>query len=129
MKVLYDWQAFTRKYSGISKCFVELISNLPETTNWEVSIKDCNNFHLLEKKLCDVNTNVVNRDNFITDREFFLKKKLYRTVEKIFPSLTSEGRNFAYSVECLRNNDFDVFHPTYFNEYFLFEEKQRKSRK
>ena len=119
MKVLYDWQAFTRKYSGISKCFVELISNLPETTEWHISIKDCNNFHLLEKKLCNVNTNVVNRDNFITDREFLFKKKLYRTVEKLFPNLTSEGRNFSYSVECLVNNDYDVFHPTYFNEYFL----------
>lgn len=119
MKILYDYQGFSGKYSGISKCFVELIANLPRETEFHVSIKDSENYHLLDKKICDVNTEISDMRNFISDKNFFLKRKLYKMYAKCFPSHTSDGRNKLYSVECLKKGDFDVFHPTYFNPYFL----------
>ena len=119
MKILYDWQAFNRKFSGVSKCFVELMTNLPEGTEYEISLKYSENEHLLSKNARTVNTNIKDMRNFISEKDFFLKRKIYKSFAKLFPRRTSEGVNYYYSIERLKSGGFDIFHPTFYNEYFL----------
>lgn len=48
MRILYDYQAFLmQSHGGVSKCFVELISNLPDHVQFQIGIKESDNIYLL----------------------------------------------------------------------------------
>jgi glycosyltransferase involved in cell wall biosynthesis len=120
MKVLYDYQAFTwQKYGGVSNCFAKLISNLPKDVEYEIAIKECDNVHLKEANICDVHPYRLYGDNFITKRFFPGKYRLYRWFTKLFPTLTADGLNRRAAVHALQEGNFDIFHPTFFDPYFL----------
>ena len=52
MKVLFDHQAFSFQYfGGVSKCFCELINNMPANVETCISIKESNNVHLKQLSL------------------------------------------------------------------------------
>ncbi|WP_277639605.1 glycosyltransferase family 4 protein [Bacteroides graminisolvens] len=121
MKVLYDYQAFENRYSGISNCFVQLISNLPQDVLWNIGCKQSVNVHLLEKNLIsDIKRPLINEGNFIVNKHFYGKKTLYNILNRYMPLFLSSYRiNMDYSIECLKKQDYDVFHPTYQNDYFL----------
>ena len=52
MKVLYDHQAFTfQRFGGVSKCFCELISNMPNNVEAIIAVKESDNVHLRESHL------------------------------------------------------------------------------
>ena len=54
MKILYDHQAFQMQYfGGVSKCFCELISHLPDGVQAQISIAQSNNVHLRESGLVE----------------------------------------------------------------------------
>lgn len=121
MKVLYDSQAFRQKYGGVSKSFCELISNLPENIEWEIAIKQSNNIHLLQKNIvAHLKSNNLCFDNFITKNNFKGKQRLYNLCNYLFPKLpTQEHINRQYEKEVLKHGNFDIFHPTYFSDYYL----------
>ncbi|MBW6440671.1 glycosyltransferase family 4 protein [Patescibacteria group bacterium] len=103
MKILYDHQIFSAQvYGGISRYYVELIRNLKNDNLADVDllILFTNNYYLL-------------------DAEF----KYYLT---LFPKCNFRGKkkiinifNNLFSEQYLRYSKFDVFHPTYYNPYFL----------
>lgn len=121
MKILYDHQAFGMQlFGGVSNCFVKLIKNLPSDCLYEISLQESDNIHLLES---DLNVSFKPRklyeENFISRNKFKGRGFLYRCTLKIAPWLTSEGINRKCSIEAISHGDYDVFHPTYFNPYFL----------
>lgn len=106
MKVLYDHQMFSRqKYGGITKYFCELLKHYPEGNSFTLGVLLSNNQHLKD------------------DSNFF--KKIY------FPIPQKESRirghlksklyqlNTLYSRGLISSNNYDLFHPTYFDPYFL----------
>ena len=122
MKVLYDHQAFTMQYyGGVSKSFCELISHLPKDVSVEMGVMQSNNVHLAESGLCPM-LEAVGHDykTFLPHFHFRGKGHMYLWLNRLFPSFPSvEHVNKRRAVELLQSGDFDVFHPTFFDDYFL----------
>lgn len=120
MKVLYDHQAFDlQHFGGVSNCFVQLISNFPQGIEYDISLLECDNVHLRNSNLLDVPPMRLPYKKFIISRHFPGQGMLYGLYSKIFPAKTSYGRNRLYSIAKLKEGNFDVFHPTFFDPYFL----------
>ncbi|AEE53266.1 glycosyltransferase family 4 protein [Haliscomenobacter hydrossis] len=124
MKVLYDHQIFeSQKFGGVSKYFGELIFNsgsMDEVNN-DISILhsdngylkslETNNFLPLPQRPLSYNDNSDNSYSIVKrffDRFFYLKKlaKCYK-------------ENKEESIQKIITQNFDVFHPTYYDDYFL----------
>lgn len=101
IKVLFDHQIFSQQvYGGISRYFANIIENIDNTEEVEpiTGILYSKNYYL--------------KKNHFTVKEFLYKhlvKKKKSTYEK----------NTSYSKFLLKRNNFDVFHPTYFDPYFI----------
>jgi glycosyltransferase involved in cell wall biosynthesis len=102
MKVLYDHQVFyQQRFGGISRIFFELIKAFQENEDISVttSILFSKNYYL-------------NSSGIIPSRPFLKSNKI-------------EKSNFEYilnqlnSIYQIRKGDFDIFHPTNYNPYFL----------
>lgn len=122
MKVLYDHQAFTMQYfGGVSKCFCELISHFPDSVEAEIGIVQSNNVHLKQSGLCS-KLQPVGMDSYKFGERYNFRGnyRLYCVMNKLFPSLpTTENINKLKSMELLKSGEYDVFHPTFFDSYFL----------
>lgn len=102
MKVLFDHQIFSeQKYGGISRYFSEILKYGESDTEvlLELSTIFSNNYYL--KKYFP------NRSSFLPNLEFRGKRKLLSII------------NQYYSIYMLNKGFFDVFHPTYYNPYFI----------
>lgn len=97
MKILYDPQIFTRQvYGGISSYFYELISYLH---NSEIS----------------VNLPLVHSNNYyLKSSPFYKNIPLLNGQKRVIKILN--GFRAAIS---MRMQNYDIFHPTYYNPYFL----------
>ena len=103
MKILYDHQIFTNQiYGGVSRYFYELMNHLSQNQDikFEISLKYSNN-HYLE------NVNFTKHKTFFKDINFKGKSHIITSINEL------------YSKRLLIKHDFDVFHPTYYNPYFL----------
>ena len=119
MKILYDYQTFSaQRFGGVSKCFCELISNMPSDVETEIAVKYSRNSHLITSGLVP-NLNITNGDrfSFVREKPFPGKYFLYDLCSKYLP--TSNFRNRQYAIEAIKGGEFDVFHPTYFYDYYL----------
>lgn len=103
MKVLYDHQIFSlQKYGGISRYFVELIKGLDSIPDVETKI------HIL-----------LSSNHYITNSDFV-------PFFKFFPNRRFKGKSYIqslinnyYTIPKIKNAEFDLFHPTYFDPYFI----------
>ncbi len=119
MKILYDHQIFTwQRYGGISNSFVQLIEHLPQNIEYDISVKDSDNVHLINSKLKKVKP-LFKTESLFGKTKTPLKSKLFAQICKYFPEMTSPMRNKKESIRLLKNNCFDVFHPTFYDDYFL----------
>lgn len=101
MKVLFDHQCFSnQEYGGISRYFVSLMDEFEKLDDLSASLalKYSNNFYLNEKK----------------------------NVKPFFPKLNFRGKKFSshltnlpFTISSIKKRDYDLFHPTYYNPYFL----------
>jgi glycosyltransferase involved in cell wall biosynthesis len=110
MKVLYDHQTFTwQKYGGISRYFAELINyfNASGKAKCAVSLVCSNNYYLIDH-------NIV--------RPSYPSRKM----ENIFSMRTKYSINKAKSRVELFKGSYDIFHPTYYDTYFLRYIKKNK---
>ena len=121
MKLLYDFQAFfMQKYGGVSNSFVKLIENLPKDVDYDIALRECDNTHLINSNVKSSFDSIkLNPVNFLINKPFRGKGVLYSLYEYLFPMKTSYGRNKAISVEALISGNYDIFHPTFFDPYFL----------
>lgn len=103
MKVLYDHQCFVQQqYGGVSRYHYQLIKELNKLQDVEVrlSLKYSNNFY-------------INGDNSFEVKKFFPKNNFY------FKRTILDFINRISTNQILKEGDYDIFHPTYFNPYFL----------
>jgi glycosyltransferase involved in cell wall biosynthesis len=101
MKILYDHQIFTgQKYGGISRYFIELYSYLLKTGTVKPKIS------------------VIYSENAYFQAMFPKRSVLPK---RNFPGKSTGIKliNDYYSKECLIKGNFEIFHPTYYNPYFL----------
>ncbi len=103
MKILYDHQIFTnQKFGGISRYFYEVINGLNKQTNikCEISLLVSSNHYISDRK-------IVNHINLLPNKNFRGKVRLFNLINK------------PYSILKIRDQLFDIFHPTYYDPYFL----------
>ena len=103
MKILYDYQIFmTQKYGGISRYFYELTNEFDYMEDIETvtPILFSNNHYVSDKRL-------IKHLKFFPNKDFRGKQRLMSPF------------NMLVSVSYLKKQNFDIFHPTYYDPYFL----------
>lgn len=103
MKILYDHQIFTlQKYGGISRYFYELIKEFNNIENMQVetSLLLSSNYYILDKSN-------IRHNNFLPNKEFRGKRRFMTLINK------------RHSINQIKKQNFDIFHPTYYDPYFL----------
>ena len=108
-KILYDNQMFTfQRFGGVTRYFADLMYNLPggEFVS-EVPMKYCENHYVTE--------------TYGHKHERMTFPKNYRIRRRIYSLVNDRIAKYA-----LKHNDYDIFHPTYFNPYFLNTLRKRQ---
>lgn len=103
-KVLFDHQKFsTQRYGGISRYFATLIEALEQSPGFtaQTGVLYSDNQYLKSKSPVS---------GFPFSRSVFKSSLAKRYTYKL---------NQLYSDKLIRKQDFDVFHPTYYDPYFL----------
>jgi glycosyltransferase involved in cell wall biosynthesis len=101
MKVLYDYQAFDQKIGGVSRYFAEIVSRVSREAEARVALKYSANEYIKS-------TPGVKPPRFQASHGFRRAFRKYYTM-----------RNRIASLAALREGACDVFHPTYYHDYFL----------
>ena len=101
MKVLYDHQTFSlQDYGGISRLYTELMRPVHDEPETELSILVSNNVNLEElSQFRHIN---------------LMKESTWKYKIPIIYNL-----NKLYSIYKIKNSSYDIFHPTYYDSYFL----------
>lgn len=123
MKVLFDHQIFEhQRIGGVSRYFAEIIKNMPSSVDINVSVEYSFNEYL---KSLDVpfvwKDQLLAYYSFLPSFEFKGKKRLYSIVQKKYPQKYPDylAINNQKSVTEIKKGDFDIFHPTFFGDYYL----------
>ena len=112
MKVLYDHQIFSwQKFGGISRYFVELFKQFDthqNNINFDLSLKYnvnhfLNDYQPTYQQKNKYEVKVVNR----------LNRHFPNVFNSIFPDNTQISKNY------LLTNQYDILHPTYYDDYFV----------
>ncbi len=108
-KILYDNQIFTfSHYGGAARYFSDLIHNLPQS-EFVPELP----MHYSE-------------NHYITETYGHIYKKISFPCSKWFRNRIYSSVNRRLSQNAIKNNDYEIFHPTGFNHYFLNHIKERK---
>lgn len=120
MRILYDHQAFEmQSHGGVSRCFAELYKNLPQDICASISLKESENVYIKEMNLAGTHFKRDGFNNFICRRPFPGKWHLYEIYQKILGKREDTDVNLTHSINELQKGEFDIFHPTFYNDYFL----------
>lgn len=122
MKVLYDPQAFDMQtHGGVSRCFAELYAHRPAFVDASISIKETNNVYLKDlgfPEAGDVYKHFLCAKD--TKLKHFLFKLTYNLKYGKFSRWDKRPLINQYETESvIKKGDFDIFHPTFFDDYFL----------
>lgn len=118
IRVLYDYQAFAMQtHGGVSRCFAELYKHLPQEVTAQIAVKESDNVYIRE--MDGVMPANYKYNNFICRKNFKGKGHLHLWYDKLTHGGYYPNYNQNYTVEMLKRGDYDVFHPTFFNDYFL----------
>jgi len=116
MKIFYDHQIFTlQNYGGISRYFCELMDrfSLDPDIELTLALRYSRNENLCNR--CSLKQYWSNRSNLLCDTQIF------PAIQKIthINILNRLRINQRESVRLLKEQDYDIFHPTYYDPYFL----------
>lgn len=118
LKVVFDHQVFSlQKFGGVSRCFVELHKHMPDSCHTTIAVHESDNIYVRE--LDGVKPSGYQYDHFITASHFWGKSRLHHWMDHLKRHPYYPDYNQNYSIELLKAGQFDVFHPTYFDDYFL----------
>jgi len=107
MKILYDDQIFQLlQYGGISRYFTELAKNLQTGNSIKLPLLYSQNEYIREFKLPTIE-NLIPTFNSLRFRG---KRRIVGNLKKL---------NRFIICKTLTNGNFDLFHPTYYDPYFL----------
>lgn len=121
MKVLYDSQIFSyQRFGGISNCFVQLISHLPDDVHYRIAVEETDNIHLRNSHLDLEPRRMLDWNILLLDllkKRFKGRDRIYSWFDSHYPQYLD--RNRFCSIRELKRQQFDVFHPTFYDTYFL----------
>lgn len=108
-KILYDNQMFTfQRFGGVTRYFADLMYNLPAGEfTFDIPMRYCENHYLTE-------TYGQKYDKISFPGNYRIRRRIYQLTNK------------HISWKAIKFNDYDIFHPTYFNPYFLKSIKRRQ---
>jgi len=123
MRILYDHQAFAlQSHGGVSRCFAELYKHLPKDIEAEIALEESSNVYMNEMGIGK--SFGYRLDHFILPFQWPLKKKMFVA----YNLMRGKGEgyywnqtkyNMEFTIKRLVKGGFDVFHPTYYDDYFL----------
>jgi len=117
MRVLYDYQAFDMQcVGGVSRCFVENYKHLPDYVHAEFALLESDNVYMQQLGYPPVGDM---RRHFITAKEFRGKGRMFRMYNRMRGTYYGYRENQVYSIRRIESGEYDVFHPTFFDPYFL----------
>lgn len=97
--VLFDFHAFhNQRFGGISRYFYEIISRMTKVDK-DIALKFSMNKYISEQDILDY---------------FAVPKPIFKFLEGIFRKI-----NRRSSLKRIKRDEFDIFHPTYYDPYFL----------
>ncbi|WP_207424830.1 glycosyltransferase family 4 protein [Desertivirga brevis] len=104
IKVLFDHQKFTtQRYGGISRYFANIIQSLKKTPGYEYDLGVLtSNCHYIQQE----------------------KQPLKFLGAKVSNPSVAYKLNKFYCEQLLKKSNFDVFHPTYYDKYFIDKVKK-----
>jgi glycosyltransferase involved in cell wall biosynthesis len=124
MKILFDYQAFEmQKFGGISRYFYEILCRLNKepSASWELPVQYSTNEYL--KKIPGFENKIIARPDeykaFLWGKKFKGKSRLYNIKNKFFPTPNLDDFNQKLSIDEISKGNFDIFHPSYYDNYFL----------
>ena len=121
MKILYDHQAFTMQHvGGVSKGICNILTHMPQDVEIKIGVKQCNNVYLRESGLVP-ELESASIDWVGTKRRFYFPGlgTIYRTGSRLGLIRSAEFYNRKYSIQLLKEGSYDIFHPTFFDDFFL----------
>ncbi len=130
MKILYDFQIFSNQnVGGISRYIYELINQFDKdnSIDWEIPMIYSSNVYLkthpfFSQKLLPHPFRLKDNISFLSKAAFVKEKLLYKITNQIqkerFVVMEYE-KNKALNIEKIKQGNFDIFHPTYFDSYFM----------
>lgn len=100
-----------QRYGGISRYFCELMDyfSKEDNINFTISLRHSNNENLCNIKYLNKNW---------SNKSVGLNKMPFMNNFMIYKLLNILKFNEMESIKQLKQNDFDIFHPTYYNPYF-----------
>lgn len=108
-----------QNYGGISRSFAEIIPLLPVDIFPEIAVKESDNYYLRENNIVEnINKIKYPYQTFFPKVNFRGKHRLYEYINRCNP-FSALKVNQKLAVDMLKSHQFDVFHPTYFDDYFL----------
>ena len=124
MKILFDHQIFeAQKFGGISRYFCEVINGLERSAQGvdvDVAVTYTQNEYIKDTRFGkQVQADPGSYENFMPGREFRGKWNVYAARNKLLKPVDATAANKAASIQALQRQDFDIFHPTYYDDYFL----------
>lgn len=122
MKVLIDPSAFDMQtHGGVSRCFCELYAHMPHDVSATIGVLETNNVYL--QQMGFHKSGHLYR-HFLTQADFPGKRALFK-----FSYNAAHGHfrkfdrwpsvNQDYCMSLLKQGTWDVFHPSFYNAYFL----------
>jgi len=121
MKVLFDHQTFElQTFGGVSRYFVELLRN-HAGFQVELALKLSSNIYLHpDDPWCQgVEAREDAFERVLAGVEFRGKDRVHEILRKLGVVVDPGRLNRINSLEKIGRGDFDVFHPTYYDPYFL----------
>jgi glycosyltransferase involved in cell wall biosynthesis len=120
MKILYDHQMFYRQnYGGVSRYYCELMNQFSHRSDIEfiLSLRYVQNDNL--EQFPELNQYWSKRYNFLYNSHIIssIQKKIRFNALNF--ALNYIINNRGESIRLLKKQDFDIFHPTYYEPYFL----------
>lgn len=120
MRILFDHQIWEKqRYGGVSRYFFELIKEIKTNPGYEcaLSLKHANNEYLKTDPSASSSVKM-----FANSKSFWsiIRNLLHnnKPTQWAYNKL-KEYVNKSASIQSLKNQDFDIFHPTYYDTYFL----------
>ena len=124
MKILFDHQIFTlQNYGGISRYYSELMRHLNRTpgVQAELSLKYSDNVYLKDLGLEEFQVLPLNAGLGIGGHGPIKRKaeRALRAAGVLRDEAASQRRNEAASLRRVKGCRFDIFHPTYYDTYYI----------
>lgn len=115
VSILYDSQAFDiQRYGGVSRYFSSLFEEFDKRQDISYQLPIGTNDNEYLKEMERFSSSKYRRGALWSGKDFKGKKTLLRIADK-----ASSGSSFNKGIKSLQQHAFDLFHPTYYDPYFL----------